>query len=260
MIAENDYALGQFVDLISHSKFWKQSMILVVEDDSQDGADHVDAHRMPAFVMSPYAKSGGQVISDRYDHYSFLHTIELILGLDPLSINDSLGVPLYNAFISGGQAPDVEGTRYTAIQPDVDLTEVNPPNAVNGALSAAMPFDQVDRVPQRISDQILWGSIFGADSEPPPSGPNASPIERARAVGAMSRYRNGGNVRKFLLAGKESEDESRLDVVTQLLMAGTGLSEEEARERLEGADEADGAAGGVEAEDGDEAGAEDAGP
>ena len=66
------------------------------------------------------------MIHNRYDQYSFLRTIELILGLNPLSINDALATPLYDAFISGGETPDVEGTRYTAIQPEVDLTESEP--------------------------------------------------------------------------------------------------------------------------------------
>lgn len=168
---------------------WKNSAIFVVEDDSQDGADHVDAHRMPAFVMSPYAKHGGQVISTRYDHYSFLRTIELILGLNPLSINDALATPLYDAFISGGEQPDVEGTRYAAIQPEVSLTETNPANAPNAALSAALPFDQADLVPQRISDRILWQSVYGPDSDPPVPGPEFSPLERARGRGRGGRRR-----------------------------------------------------------------------
>ena len=236
-LADNDLALGQVVELISQSPIWEESAIFVVEDDSQDGADHVDAHRMPAFVISPWAKHGGQVISNRYDHYSFLRTIELILGLDPLSINDALATPLYDAFISGTQTPDVEGTRYTAIQPEVSLTETNPANAANAELSAAMPFDQVDRVPQRISDKILWQSIFGADATVPPAGPNASPIERARAVGAMRRFRAGRNVRSFLMAGEEAEDELRHRVTARILGLGTGLSPEQALERLEGESE-----------------------
>ena len=104
-MADNDLGLGQVVELVSQSSIWKDSAIFVVEDDSQDGVDSVDAHRIPAFVISPWAKHGGQVIHTRYDQYSFLRTIELILGLDPLSINDALATPLYDAFISGGEVP-----------------------------------------------------------------------------------------------------------------------------------------------------------
>ncbi|MGI8726608.1 MAG: bifunctional YncE family protein/alkaline phosphatase family protein [Solirubrobacterales bacterium] len=133
-VADNDLALGQVVELISQSDIWDESAIFVVEDDSQDGADSVDAHRIPAFVISPWAKSGGQVISNRYDQYSFLRTIELILGLGPLSINDALATPLYDAFISGEEQPDVEGSRYAAIQPEISLTETNPEGGANVAL------------------------------------------------------------------------------------------------------------------------------
>lgn len=204
--ADNDLALGQLVDLVSHSAIWSQSAIFVVEDDSQDGADHVDAHRIPAFVISPWAKHGGRVISTRYDHYSFLRTAELILGLDPLSINDSLATPLFDAFISGHRQPDVEGTRYRAIQPQVSMTEVNSSKAPAAALSAALPFDRVDAVPQRISDRILWHSIHGRGSTPPPPGPDHSPIERERAVGAMRHWRSGHGLRAFLTHGAADAD------------------------------------------------------
>src|SRR4029077_15832594 len=76
MIAENDYGLGQIVDLISHSSIWDSSLILVVEDDTQDGADHVDAHRMPALVISPFTKKGA-VVHNRYDMLSFIRTLEI---------------------------------------------------------------------------------------------------------------------------------------------------------------------------------------
>lgn len=233
-VADNDLALGQIVELVSQSSIWKDSAIFVVEDDSQDGADSVDAHRMPAFVISPWAKQGGQVISTRYDHYSFLRTIELILGLRPLSINDALATPLYDAFISTNQAPDVEGSRYEAIQPETSMTETNPANGPNAALSAALPYDQTDRVPQRVSDRIIWQSVFGADSTPPPPGPNFSPLERARAVGTMRRWRRGGNVRRFLMRGEEGEDERRLAVTAGLLSATRGMSRQEALDWVEG--------------------------
>ena len=121
LIADNDLALGQLVDAISHSSIWASSAIFVMEDDSQDGADHVDAHRMPAFVISPYAKRGA-VVPTRYDQYSMLRTAELIAGLKPLSSNDGLATPMYDAFQS---TPDVDATRYTAVRPTQSLTEIN---------------------------------------------------------------------------------------------------------------------------------------
>jgi phospholipase C len=198
-VADNDLALGQLVELVSQSSIWKDSAIVVMEDDSQDGIDSVDAHRIPAFVISPWAKRGGAVISTRYDHYSFLRTAELIAGLKPLSLNDALATPLYDAFISGTEQPDVEGTRYRAIQPEQPMTQTNPASAPNAALSKALPFDQVDAVPQRLSDRIIWQSVFGAGSTPPPAGPHASAEERARADGAMRLLRAGKSPRRYLL-------------------------------------------------------------
>ncbi len=99
MIADNDYALGEIVDEISHSKVWDSSLILVVEDDSQDGADHVDAHRIPALAISPYTKRGA-VIHNRYDFLSFIRTLELVTGMKPLNLFDATAVPLYDAFNS----------------------------------------------------------------------------------------------------------------------------------------------------------------
>jgi DNA-binding beta-propeller fold protein YncE len=209
-VADNDLALGQLVELVSQSSIWAQSAILVVEDDSQSGIDHVDAHRMPAFVISPWAKKGA-VISTRFDHYSFLRTAEMIVGLRPLSINDALATPLYDTFISGSEQPDVEGTRYHAIQPEQSMTETNPANAANAKLSAAMPWDVTDHVPQEIADRIIWQSVFGSSSEPPPPGPNASPIERARARGAMRVFRRGGSPRRWLLQ-KSGEEEEEAEV------------------------------------------------
>jgi YVTN family beta-propeller protein len=232
-VADNDLALGQLVELVSQSKIWAQSAILVVEDDSQDGIDSVDAHRIPAFVISPWAKRGGSVVSTRFDHYSFLRSAELMAGLKPLSLNDALATPLYDAFISGGEQPDVEGTRYRAIQPEQSLTETNPAGAPKAALSKALPFDQVDVVPQRLADQILWESVFGAGATPPPAGPNRSPIERARAVGALKRWRAGKSPRRWLLRGAAENEGARGKSTAALYAYGHGLTREQAEERLE---------------------------
>jgi hypothetical protein len=125
----------------------------------------------------------------------------MIAGLAPLSLNDALATPLYDAFVSGNEQPDVEGTRYTAIQPSQSMTETNPPNAPGAALSIALPWDKVDAVPQRLSDQLIWQSVFGAGSVAPPAGPNHSPEERARATGALRLLRQGKSARAWLLKG-----------------------------------------------------------
>ena len=97
LVAQNDAALGKIVETISRSPIWQNSLILVVEDDAQDGPDHVDATRTVALAISPYVKRG-VVVSDRYDQLSMLRTIELILGLDPLNMNDALAAPMFGIF------------------------------------------------------------------------------------------------------------------------------------------------------------------
>src|SRR5258707_5777512 len=97
MIAENDQALGRVVEAISRSRFWKESAIFVLEDDAQNGPDHVDAHRSVAFVLSPYARRGA-VDSTLYTTSGMLRTLELILGLAPVSQYDSASSPFYTAF------------------------------------------------------------------------------------------------------------------------------------------------------------------
>jgi DNA-binding beta-propeller fold protein YncE len=185
MCADNDLATGQLVDILSHSAIWPQSVIFVVEDDSQDGADHVDAHRAPALVIGPYVKHGGQVIHTRYDQYSAIRTMELILGMRPLSVFDAVATPMYDAFTA---TPDV--TPYTAIMPEQDIKAVNPAGAANAALSAALPYERLDAVPQQLNDRILWQRVHGANAAPPPPGPNASRAEAARAGIAWSLWQS----------------------------------------------------------------------
>ena len=168
-VASNDWGLGQIVDLISHSSIWDRSLILVVEDDSQDGADHVDAHRIPALVISPYTEPGA-VVHDRYDQLSFLRTLEIVVGLEPLHLAEALAVPLYNAV-----TPDPENSEpYDAIVPDVDMTATNANTPANRRASKGLPLNVVDQIPQHTLDKILWRYRHGPGAKPPPPGPNAS--------------------------------------------------------------------------------------
>ncbi len=186
MCADNDLGVGQLVQLISASKIWPQSVIFVVEDDSQDGADHVDAHRAPALVIGPWVKHGGSVVHTHYDQLSVIRTIELILGMQPLSVFDAVATPMYDVFAT---TPD--NTPYTAIMPTQDIQAVNPATAANAALSASLPWHRMDAVPQAISDRILWQRVYGIHSEPPSPGPNASRREHQRAVELMTALRAG---------------------------------------------------------------------
>jgi YVTN family beta-propeller protein len=172
MIADNDLALGQIVDAISHSSIWPQTAIFVEEDDSQDGEDHVDSHRSPALVISPWARHGA-VVHQRYDQYSMLRTAELISGIKSLSLNDALATPMYKAFISGEEKPD--DTPYNVITPEQDIAAKNTSGSALAKVSKELPWNRLDAVPQGVSDKILWASVHGVSVPAPPPGPNASP-------------------------------------------------------------------------------------
>jgi DNA-binding beta-propeller fold protein YncE len=168
MVADCDLALGQLVETISHSKIWSSSAIFVVEDDSQDGADHVDAHRIPVAVISPYARKGA-TIHTRYDLLSVVRSMELIMGMKALSLNDALATPMYNAFSS----KPLNSAPYDAIPARIDLLTRNTAAAPWAAVSNRLPLADCDAVPQVKLDAILWKSVHGAKSTPPPAGPNA---------------------------------------------------------------------------------------
>ncbi|MDQ1685103.1 MAG: hypothetical protein QOC82_1840 [Frankiaceae bacterium] len=173
MIADNDYGLGEIVDTISHSSIWSSSAIFVVEDDSQDGADHVDAHRIPAAVISPYTPVGA-VVDRRYDFASVIHSMELILGMEPMGLFDGLAVPMYDAFTS---AP-VNVAPYSALVPAYPRDAVNSATAPDAAVSKSLDFSAIDQVPQRQLDVILWHAVHGEGSRPPAPGPNAEDDSR----------------------------------------------------------------------------------
>jgi len=167
MVADNDEGLGRIVDTISHSPIWKESAIFVIEDDSQDGADHVDAHRIPAFAISPFAKQGA-IVHTRYDMLSVIRSMELILGMKPLGLFDALATPMYDAFqpTASNDAP------YNAIAAKVPLLETNP-SGTPGARAAARLPKCLDCIAQREMDALLWRSVHGDRAQPPPPGPNA---------------------------------------------------------------------------------------
>jgi DNA-binding beta-propeller fold protein YncE len=169
MVADNDLALGQIVDTISHSQIWSSSAIFVVEDDSQDGADHVDAHRIPALVISPYARRD-VMIHTRYDLMSIVRTIELIIGMKPLTLNDATAIPMYDVF----SPKPVNSAPINAAPAHVNLLARNKPSSPDAKLSDSLPLHQTDMVPQQTLDGILWQSVYGANSTPPPPGPNAA--------------------------------------------------------------------------------------
>jgi DNA-binding beta-propeller fold protein YncE len=168
LVAQNDYGLGQIVDLISHSSIWGQSAIFSVEDDSQNGADHVDAHRIPALVISPYAKRG--VVHARYDLPSAIRSMELILGMRPLGLMDALATPMYDAF---SPTPD-NAAPFDVRPPTWNLLETNPPLGAIASRHARRGVLREDAITQQTLDAELWRSVHGPRSKPPPPGPNAN--------------------------------------------------------------------------------------
>ncbi|HEX4962508.1 MAG TPA: bifunctional YncE family protein/alkaline phosphatase family protein [Thermoanaerobaculia bacterium] len=163
MIAENDQALGRFVEVISHSRFWKDSAIFVLEDDAQNGPDHVDAHRSVALMISPYARRG-TVDSTLYTTAGMLRTMELLLGLPPMSQYDAAATPFHRAFQA---KPDL--TPFDHKEPRISLDEKNAPTAWGAAASAAMDLDtEADLAPEYELNEILWKSVRGAASAMPP--------------------------------------------------------------------------------------------
>lgn len=171
MVADNDLALGQVVEAVSQSKFWKETAIFIIEDDAQNGPDHVDAHRTIAFAVSPYIKKGS-VDHTMYDTASMLRTIELILGVAPMSQYDSAAYPLVSCFTdTADPAP------YTALRPAVPLDERNSPMAYGAQATLAMDFSKEDATPEIELNEIIWKSIRGVDSEMP------RPINRRGRIG-----------------------------------------------------------------------------
>lgn len=168
MVADSDLAVGQLVDTISHSAIWSSSAIFVVEDDSQDGADHVNAHRIPVMVISPYARAGA-VVHTRYDLLSVVRSIELIIGMEPLSLNDALATPMFDAF----SPTIVSAAPYDVLPAGTDLLVQNSPAAPDSEWSTELTLEAPDRVSQHDLDVILWHSVHGADSPAPPPGPGA---------------------------------------------------------------------------------------
>jgi YVTN family beta-propeller protein len=162
MIAENDRALGRLVEGISRSRFWKDSAIFVLEDDAQDGPDHVDAHRSVALLASPFARRG-IVDSALYTTAGILRTIELLLGLQPLSQYDASARPLYGSF---QDAPVL--TPFLHREARVPVDETNDALSAGAAASLAMDFTEADRAPARELNEILWQSVKGVLSPMPP--------------------------------------------------------------------------------------------
>ncbi len=160
-VADNDLALGRIVEALSHSPFWKDSVMFVLEDDAQNGPDHVDSHRSPLLVISPYCRGG--LVHRFANTTDVLATIEEILGLDSLSQFDFYGRPLRGIFAA---EPDLRP--YDALVPAVDLNEKNPPNTTAAEQSSLLDFSKPDAADEAILNRVLWSVIKGDAPMPAP--------------------------------------------------------------------------------------------
>ncbi|MCC6126637.1 MAG: beta-propeller fold lactonase family protein [Pirellulales bacterium] len=162
MVADNDLALGRIVEALSNSKFWKETAVFVVEDDAQNGADHVDAHRTTAFVFGPYVKRK-HVDSSMYSTSSMLRTMELILGLPPMTQFDAAALPMYASFQA---KPDF--TPYKHRPANVDLNQKNKRSDWGILETKKLDFSKPDAADDLLLNEIVWKSVRGADSPMPP--------------------------------------------------------------------------------------------
>jgi DNA-binding beta-propeller fold protein YncE len=162
MVAQNDAALGKVVEAITKSKFWPQCAIFVIQDDVQNGSDHVDAHRSVALAISPYIRRGA-VDSTMYSTSSMLRTMELIIGVEPMTQFDAAARPMYNAFDA---TPDT--TPFEALPPRIDITATNQALAWGADLSEQMDFSIPDAADDLLLNEIVWRSVRGSDSRMPP--------------------------------------------------------------------------------------------
>src|SRR5262249_8217164 len=154
-VASNDLALGRLVEYVSNSKYWKETAIFVIEDDPQAGPDHVDCHRTVGLVISPYTKRKF-VDSTHYTTVSMIRTMELILGLSPLSQYDAAARPMFNSFTNKADL-----TAYKHEKARIDLNTKNTKKSYGADRSAKMDFSEYDRIDDFELNEILWRSIKG---------------------------------------------------------------------------------------------------
>src|SRR5262249_20375375 len=150
-------ALGRIIEAASHSKFWNEMAIFAIEDDAQNGPDHIDAHRTVGLVVSPYVKRG-VVDSTLYTTASMIRTIELILGLPPMTQYDAGATPMFNCFQKKAQA-----VQYAMAMPQVDVNATNPQKSAFSNESLKMDFRDYDRAPEDALNRILWHMAKGMD-------------------------------------------------------------------------------------------------
>jgi DNA-binding beta-propeller fold protein YncE len=171
-VADNDLALGRMIEALSKTAFWKETVVFVLEDDAQDGPDHVDSHRSVLMVVSPYNRAG--TVHRFVNTTDVIATMEEILGLEPLSQFDYYGRPLREIF-----AAEADLRPYEALTPAQSLTEMNAPRGRNATASLRLDFSKEDRADMALFNRVLWRAIKGEDV-PYPRPKQMSPHEYLR--------------------------------------------------------------------------------
>lgn len=155
-VADNDYAVGLFVEYLSKSPIWKESVVFIVEDDAQNGPDHVDAHRTTAYVAGGFVKRS-YVDHTPYSTSSMLRTMELILGLPPMTQYDAAATPMWRCF-----SKEADLTPFTSVVPQTDITEKNMVMNEWQRLSESFDLTKEDAVPDLEFNRVLWHGIKGS--------------------------------------------------------------------------------------------------
>ena len=184
MVASNDHALGEIVEAVSHSSFWPETAIFVIEDDAQDGPDHVDCRRTVGLVISPYTKRN-VVDSTQYSTASMIRTMELMLGLPPMSQFDRAATPMYEAFTT---TPDF--APYSNVPPRTDLFAKNPAKGKGAEASLRLDFSSYDRADPEEMNRILWEALKPGVAMPAPVRSAVLSVEPAQAIQSTPRVRN----------------------------------------------------------------------
>lgn len=160
-VADNDWAVGLFVEYLSHHPIWKETAIFIVEDDAQNGPDHVDAHRSTAYVAGGFVKRNF-VDHTMYSTSSMLRTMELILALPPMSQYDAAAEPMWRCFSSTYNA-----TPFLAVPANISLDEKNIKNTASAKISATFDFSKEDRIPDLVFSEVIWKAVKGENSVMP---------------------------------------------------------------------------------------------
>jgi YVTN family beta-propeller protein len=160
-VADNDLAVGLFIEYLSNSPIWKETAVFILEDDAQNGPDHVDAHRTTAYVAGGFVKRG-YVDHTMYSTSSMLRTMELILGLPPMSQYDAAATPMWRCFTAKANT-----SPFKAVPANVDLNERNKAVNATSKLSETFDFSKEDRIPDLVFSEVIWKAVRGEDADMP---------------------------------------------------------------------------------------------